>query len=630
MTVDGCVYERSYIEQWIRHRQQQRLRVTSPATNQELPSHRLVSLTALQKAIEAYLGHRPELRSNLTASRSFEEAAQMLQSDLLEKQAAQVGTQDELSLLRDSNEVLIAALSEAERATAHARKEVEITRKKFSHLEAEYAALKDQFEALQHHCGDLSRSLREAEASRAYARFMWGVDKVLLGVPSFLAARANSSTGPCGEAEGATCVIDQASTSTSSSMGAVPSATKSSSSSSSSSKAVSEACSPDVQDVAGHQFEESPLLSIGASLCSLIALAMVLAVLLHLSGLDSPSAFWSLVRQTSILGRPPDVALATTEASLVFGESLHSSSKRETKRRKEEGFRKDERPDRREEQILKDGSGDGPRISVQTEEAIHQQVTVLRRGSQEEKTEAALVLSILATHGTENQAAIVRAGAVSQLVDLLRGDFPHSRAQAAVALQAIAANNTYNKVATVRAGAIPLLIRLLQEDPVEVQEVAAHCLQTLAETNSQVEIAQAGAIVPLVALLKDERPGVREEAAGALVILALNTDNQVAIAQVGAVPLLVDLLQDDSPEVREQAAAALRNLAAENLDNQAAIAKAGAFAPLADLLKDEQPGVREEALAALRNLAGVASEEAVHHAAVLAGLAIREHTVVNS
>ncbi|CAE8695860.1 unnamed protein product, partial [Polarella glacialis] len=73
MTVDGNVYERSYIEQWMRHRLQQKLRVTSPATNQELPSHRLVSLSALQKAIEAYLAHRPELRGSLHASRSFEE-----------------------------------------------------------------------------------------------------------------------------------------------------------------------------------------------------------------------------------------------------------------------------------------------------------------------------------------------------------------------------------------------------------------------------------------------------------------------------------------------------------------------------------------------------------------------------
>jgi len=135
MTVDGCVYERSYIEQWIRHRQQQRLKVTSPATNQELPSHRLVSLTALQKAIEAYIGHRPELRESLTTSRSFEEAAQMLQSDLLEKQALHVNAEDELSLLRDSNEVLIGALQEAESKSGSMRKELDVVRGRNHFLE---------------------------------------------------------------------------------------------------------------------------------------------------------------------------------------------------------------------------------------------------------------------------------------------------------------------------------------------------------------------------------------------------------------------------------------------------------------------------------------------------------------
>merc|ERR1739848_228471 len=82
------------------------------------------------------------------------------------------------------------------------------------------------------------------------------------------------------------------------------------------------------------------------------------------------------------------------------------------------------------------------------------QVAQLQGGTQDEKTEAALVLSILAATGPENQACIVRAGAVSQLVELLRGDSPDARGQAAVALRALASNSTYNKVAIVRAGAI--------------------------------------------------------------------------------------------------------------------------------------------------------------------------------
>eukprot|EP00411_Alexandrium_monilatum_P068256 CAMPEP_0175593328 /NCGR_PEP_ID=MMETSP0096-20121207/53877_1 /TAXON_ID=311494 /ORGANISM="Alexandrium monilatum, Strain CCMP3105" /LENGTH=257 /DNA_ID=CAMNT_0016897591 /DNA_START=93 /DNA_END=863 /DNA_ORIENTATION=- len=170
MTVDGCVYERSYIEQWMRHRQQHRQAVTSPATNQELPSHRLVSLTALKKAIEAYLAHRPELKGSLTASRSFEEAAQMLQSDLLEKQAAHVSAEDELSLLRDSNEVLSGALSEAERCHANARGERDRARERARLLEeavhereSTCCALRARVQMLEESCRVMAARLQDLD-----------------------------------------------------------------------------------------------------------------------------------------------------------------------------------------------------------------------------------------------------------------------------------------------------------------------------------------------------------------------------------------------------------------------------------------------------------------------------------
>lgn len=78
-------------------------------------------------------------------------------------------------------------------------------------------------------------------------------------------------------------------------------------------------------------------------------------------------------------------------------------------------------------------------------EPISRQVAMLRVGDESEKTQAALVLGILATASLENQVAIVRAGAVSPLVQLLEGEMPEARGQAAVALRALAANNTYNK-----------------------------------------------------------------------------------------------------------------------------------------------------------------------------------------
>jgi len=113
-TVDGCAYEREYIERWFRERRQQRQTITSPATGLELLSTTLMPLVALQRAIEAYLAHRPELKQNLQAGRSYEEAAQALQADLLEKQAMNASVHDEMRRLREANRALRRALERSE------------------------------------------------------------------------------------------------------------------------------------------------------------------------------------------------------------------------------------------------------------------------------------------------------------------------------------------------------------------------------------------------------------------------------------------------------------------------------------------------------------------------------------
>jgi HEAT repeat protein len=560
MTVDGCLYERSYIEQWIRHRQQLRMHVTSPATNQPLPSHRLVSLTALKKAIEVYLAHRPELRDAMSAGRSFEEAAQLLQGDLLEKQAVCVGKEDEISLLRDSNEVLTRALQEAEKSCA---------------------SLRDTHERASDTARMLNMVMLEKEGmiKTLTARVQYLEDQCYS-----LAAAAAAHNLPCNPP-------------LPSRQGSVNNVPAQAQDLAAGSPGASVLVHPTAPKATASKQE-------GGSFCGLLLLAFVLAAIFPL---------WEQVKclQLGFAATSADEVLLPMPSSLDSLAHLHTQWATAIR--------------------MEDLDLSQREIEPQD---LSKYISQLRMGTSDQKTDAALVLGILATASPDNQAAIVRAGAVAPLVSLLRCNLSEARGQAAVALRAVASNNTYNKVAIVRAGAIPALIRLLQQDTAEVQEVAEGALQTLAETNNQVEIAQAGAVVPLVALLKDVRPGVREEAAGTLVILALNADNQAAIAQVGAIPVLVDLLQDDVAAVREQAAAALRNLAAENADNQAAIARAGAFAPLVELLKDEMPGVREEALAALRNLAGTIHSEkdelAVENAAAAAGLAIRASAAVAS
>mmetsp|Transcript_48116 Transcript_48116/g.112507 ORF Transcript_48116/g.112507 Transcript_48116/m.112507 type:complete len:642 (+) Transcript_48116:82-2007(+) len=551
MTVDGCTYERSYIEQWIRHRRQQNLRVTSPLTNEELPSHRLLSLTALRKAIEAYLAHRPELVKSQMTSRSFEEAAQLLQGDLLEKQQMAENTRDELSLLRDSNEVLYRAVHQAEGHVQELETTVHALRDELTREQKSRATLQESRVALESECAALKDSAKTP--AMHIGSFLVCALLLLIAAPALQ-----------GE----------------------------------------------------HRLLGWPLAATVPPLPTTLPLHE-----------DSGLAMSSL---------PPLLNATVAEANETprAATRVHRRPKKRTgsPRRKEQaqGVAKEEHAVA-EELVMEIEVERWAEISrapdnMDDNEAIRKQVELLYDGSLDEKTEAALVLGVLAATSQVSQVKIVREGAVAPLVALLSSGAPEARGQAAVALKTLASNNTYNKVVIVRAGAIPLLIKLLKDDSMEVQEVAEGALQLLAEFNNQVEIAQAGAIVPLVALLKDSQPGVREEAVGALVLLSLNADNQVAIAQVGAIPMLVDLLKDEVADVREQAAAALRNLAAENVDNQREIAKAGALAPLTDLMKDERLSVRKEALGALRNMAvdKLASDVSAEVAAALAGHTIQE------
>ena len=94
------VYDRDYIEQWIRTCRQRRQPITSPGTGLPLTSTHLVSLEALRRAIEVYLSSRPELKSERFMKRSLQEAASVLQEELMEKQAIHHSIEDELKRLQ--------------------------------------------------------------------------------------------------------------------------------------------------------------------------------------------------------------------------------------------------------------------------------------------------------------------------------------------------------------------------------------------------------------------------------------------------------------------------------------------------------------------------------------------------
>ncbi len=134
-TVDGSIYEREQIEIWIRERRQRRRPVTSPATGLELPSLDLMPLSALQKAIETYLHHRPELRTSIGAGRSYQAAAQVLENDLLEKEAVRSSIEEEMSRLQHRLAEVEKERDAAEVAYASLRDELDQLKKKVQTFE---------------------------------------------------------------------------------------------------------------------------------------------------------------------------------------------------------------------------------------------------------------------------------------------------------------------------------------------------------------------------------------------------------------------------------------------------------------------------------------------------------------
>ena len=67
-----------------------------PKSGLPLATAHLVPLEALRRSIETYVSLRPGLRNEMAAKRSLEEAASVLQGELLEKQATNQSIEDEL------------------------------------------------------------------------------------------------------------------------------------------------------------------------------------------------------------------------------------------------------------------------------------------------------------------------------------------------------------------------------------------------------------------------------------------------------------------------------------------------------------------------------------------------------
>jgi len=555
-TVDGCAYERESIEQWFRERRQHSQPITSPITGLELPSATLMPLLALQRAIEAYMLHRPELKLAHMAGRSFQEAAQILQTDLFEKQTTYAGAQEELKRLRQANRTLRRLLREAETA-----------------LHATVSA-------------GLGEEPTIAAASRSsHTTFDAGESAAVASLgeaePGSLPAAAAIAPRCCREssmawpsAMGSMACIDGPASNSSNSLSA----------------SLSASLSGPTPVLGGARKSNTNQKAVEvASVCRWVLAALVFAAAL---------SFFALPLQEREQ-EPLDCmkGLETMEQGPI-SEQVEQLWTGTTDERQHAALR------------LRNLAAE----NLENQEAIVQAgaivplVQLLQDADPNMREEAARALWNLARSNKEvngqNQVAIAQAGAIRPLIELLEDEVPRVRVVAAAMLNDLAMDNGSNQVAIARAGAIGPLINLLRNDDAPSLVMASGLLQSLATHNSDSQVAATltEAIGPLVELLTSGSVLAQEEAALTLSIFATcGKEIQTAIVRQGAVDPLVARLQGDI--MQGTSALALRNLAAGNPENQAAIAQAGAIAPLVRLLEDSMSPVREEAARALLNLA---------------------------
>jgi len=611
-TVDGCVYEREYIERWFRTKRQQGQQLTSPITGLELPTATLMPLVALQRAIEAYLAHRPEIKREHIAARSFEEAAQMLQSDLFEKQANYSSSQDKMKKLRQANKTLIKMVHEANARILELEAEVRECRLPSlepSHptasSEARPSALSDthptassdshpgvSFEAHPSPSSDAHPSVSSSPGSSSSAS---KADHQGAAAPAACERQTLTSRGEDGTAGVA---------------------------------ALSRKSEAWLQAESGKQKQKERYLSLALPLGVTLALYLLLRLCPWVTSQRSWVVEPHKVRAEDLFPRPTVsvAAVATKVPTKAASAGTDAASSREV----EEELVEEANPIFVDQmQQLRHGNLEEKQRAAFmlrhfAAESAENQIAIFKAGAIEPlvqlledrnaglREEAARALWNLARNNKDinmkNQAAIGEAGAIVPLIKLLEDEVPRVRVVAAAVLNDLALDNQVNQVAIAKAGAITPCIELLRNDEAQgaaALVMAASLLQNLARSRPptpEVAVALSGAIAPLVELLKADTLLAQEQAASSLgTLAAYSKDIQVAISDAGAIVPLVDRLKGDMRQ--GTAALALRHLAAGNAANQVAIAQAGAIKPLVKLLEDGMPAVRSEAANALWNVA---------------------------
>eukprot|EP00927_Polykrikos_kofoidii_P053911 TRINITY_DN48431_c0_g1_i1.p1 TRINITY_DN48431_c0_g1~~TRINITY_DN48431_c0_g1_i1.p1 ORF type:complete len:811 (-),score=142.23 TRINITY_DN48431_c0_g1_i1:208-2640(-) len=669
-TVDGCAYERDSIERWFRERRQHGQQITSPITGLELPSATLMPLLALQRAIEVYLKNRPELKLAHMAGRSFEEAAQLLQTDLFEKQTMHATMQDEVKRLRQANRTLRRLLREAD-ATLHG-----------NNLRSDTASSANK-PGVETAIATLTNVTSVSTSNNTSANCeRWCPQTESSGTSTAVAAAAavTAAAAAAAQAAGHTPVLR------------------------SSSRAAKKRNTGDVVVEAWHRKDVAALFLVAV----IVVCAVLQTVLIHRhpphgdilpsattaqqplaaafgGAFRSLAAFGSEIKGTisgAFIGAFRVVAASSSSvASRDFGDLAtssfnasiagadHGGSSRATvlvssgwvasamhgaehdgdgrqrspassattttsdsaamttasftpdasllhgRNAGTDSFRSDGKPDADiEEEFRGDGDvhkGGDQALLTHSRQDVSTFAMLVEQLSSENVNErqlAALTLRHNAADRTENQNAIVQAGAVPPLVKMLKGGDAGCREQATRALWTLVRSskdiNSYNQRVIAQSDAIESLILLLDDAVSNIRVVAAAVLNDLAMDNptNQDAIASAGAIVPLIKLLQHDDGPSLVMASGLMQRLGTHNNNpRVSAALFQAVEPLVELLRTGSVLAQEEAALTLGKFAANGEQIHSEIIRAGAVQVLVDLLRSDM--MQGTAALVLQNLA---------------------------
>ncbi|RLN88044.1 hypothetical protein BBJ28_00023722 [Nothophytophthora sp. Chile5] len=278
-------------------------------------------------------------------------------------------------------------------------------------------------------------------------------------------------------------------------------------------------------------------------------------------------------------------------------------------------------------------------VEISDAEAIDALVSLIRRGTYQQRIEGALALRRL-TEGNTSIREIVIDTCWSAFVDiwgdatqrdsaLMLGDIgtigdewkDRSTFSALVDLMLLGDDQQKNEAKTVLHARghdrkhdlvkiprdpVAILIAFVRVGTAEEKLESALVLRRLVSDNdvTRIAIVQKGGIAPLAALVRDGTDSQKVEASEVLSLLADGNDAiQNAIAREGGIAPLVALVQDGTDSQKDSAAGALGRLAHGTAAIRNAIAREGGIAALVAMVRDGTDYQREKATEVLRLLA---------------------------